>query len=52
MIEFSAYYEKLDGPEKERYKKSIDVRGLTLTRLESIPNITTKSIKMAPDDWM
>ena len=24
-IDFSAHYEKLDAPEKERYKKSMDV---------------------------
>ena len=25
VVAFCSYYEKLDGPEKERYKKSIDV---------------------------
>ena len=44
--------QKLDGgPEKKGTQKRYRCVGLTLTRLESIPNIPTKSTKMTPDDW-
>ena len=53
-IKFSAYCEKLDGPEKEKEKErkiqKVAMCGFILTRLESIPNIPNISTKMAPDD--
>ena len=53
-IKFAAYCEKLDGPEKEKEKErkiqKVSMCGFILARLESIPNITTKSTKMAWDD--
>ena len=49
-IKFSAYCETLDGPEKERKIQKVSMCGFILARLESIPNITTKSTKMAWDD--